>query len=232
MFKNIQTVSPEQKAQISRLVDIWREHLKDALVGVYLHGSLAQESFVEGTSDVDVLIVTERKIPREERLSIAKSVIAIDKKPSPLEMSAICIDNLIPWSYPTFCQFHYSDTWTERYKQMLSGELKENFIVDTDFDDHDVASYVRLTNQCGICIYGRSITDVFPEVPEPDFWDSISREIDEYTFSADHPKHFDGSVLPLLGRILSYKRENRILSKYDAALWLKDYLVAEIKREG
>ena len=230
MFKSFQTLSPEVKTQIGLLVDIWRGHLKDALTGVYLHGSLAQESFVEGTSDIDVLIVTGRKIPREERLAIAKNVIDIDKKPSPLEMSAIYVNDLNPWTYPTLCQFHYSDSWTERYQQMLSGEQKENFIADTDFDDHDIASYVRLTNQCGICVCGKSIKDVFPDVPEPDFWDSISREIDEYDFNADHPKHFDSSILPLLGRILSYKHEKRILSKCEAALWLKDYLINEIKR--
>jgi streptomycin 3"-adenylyltransferase len=232
MFQSFQTLSPEAKEQISRMAGIWRAHLGEALTGIYLHGSLALESFVEGSSDVDILIVTERKIPREERLLIAKDIIDIDREPSPLEMSALYINDLSPWRYPTFCQFHYSDTWTQRYQQMIRGELKENFIVDTDFDDHDIACHVQLTNQCGVCVYGKPISEVFPQVPEPDFWDSISRDIEDYDFGAVHPKRLDSGLFPLLGRILSYKREKRILSKAESVLWLKDYLVNEIKREG
>ena len=221
MFQSFQTLSPEAKEQISRMADIWLKHLGEALTGIYLHGSLALESFAEGSSDVDILIVTERKIPREERLSIAKDIIDIDKKPSPLEMSAIYINDLSPWRYPTFCQFHYSDTWIERYEQMIRGELKENFIVDIDFDDHDIACHVQLTNQCGLCVYGKPISEVFPTVPESDFWDSISREVDEYDFNAYHPRYFASNIL-ILGRVLSYKAQKRILSKYDSAMWTKE----------
>ncbi|MDR0326433.1 MAG: DUF4111 domain-containing protein [Oscillospiraceae bacterium] len=228
MFRTYQTLSPEAKGQIERMAEIWREHLGEALTGVYLHGSLAQECFVEGTSDVDVLIVTDRRIPREERLSIAQSVIAIDKKPSPLEMSAIYANDLKPWVYPPPCQFHYSDFWTERYQQMICGEMKENFLIDTDFEDPDVASYIHLINQCGICIDGKPIEDVFPTVPETDFWCGISNDIDDYDFNASHPRYFASNIL-ILARILSYKIEKRILSKHESALWAKGYLPERFK---
>lgn len=222
-FKNYDTVSPEIKEQIEKVCEIWQNHLGDALTGIYIHGSMALNCFVEETSDIDILIVTGRKLPREERLAIAEEIIDIDRKPCPLEMSAIWTGDLNPWKYPTPCQFHYSDFWTERYRGLLSGELQENFIVDSDFEDSDIACHVKLTVQCGICVCGKPILEVFPEVPEADFWDSISDGFEEYDFNAYEPRYFTSNIL-ILGRILSYRKEKRILSKYDAAFWTRDYL--------
>ena len=217
-FKSYDALSSEASFQIKGVVDIWHDYLKNTLVGVYLHGSIALGYFSEGTSDIDILIVTNRRIPGDERLSIAEKIIALDGKPSPLEMSAIYEKDLKPWKYPPACQFHYSDAWTERYKQLLNGRIKENFLVDTDFTDKDIACHVHLTNQCGICAYGKPIGEVFPAVPENDFWDSISAEVTQYDFHAYHPRFFASNILTL-GRILSYKCKKRILSKYEAASW-------------
>lgn len=45
---------------------------------------------------------------------------------------------------------YYSDYWTEHYKNLLN------------------------------CIYGIPIKDVFPTIPEDDFWSSISNDITTY----------------------------------------------------
>lgn len=222
-FKRYQTLSIEVKEQIGKLTEIWASQLGEELVGVYLHGSIALNRFMEGVSDIDVLIVTGRRIPRDERLLIAKQVMDIDCRPSPLELSAIWSNDLIPWKHPTPCQFHYSDSWTQRYRMMLSGEIEGNFIIDEDFTDADIACHTRLTGQSGICVYGRPIGDVFPAVPEQDFWQSISADIDGYDFNAYHPKYYMSNIL-VLGRILSYKKEKRILSKYDGGMWARDYI--------
>ncbi|MCL2003300.1 MAG: DUF4111 domain-containing protein [Oscillospiraceae bacterium] len=218
-FKNHLTASSEVKAQISQVADIWKEHLRKDLTGVYLHGSLALDAFVEGSSDIDILIVCDRRIPREERLLIAQRIIDVDRTPSPLEMSAVFINDLDPWRHPTPCQFHYSDLFTESYKQMLSGGVKDDFLIEADFTDPDIACHVRLTKQYGVCICGEPIAEVFPDVPETDFWDAISYDLDE-------------SDIMTLGRVLSYKREKRILSKHESALWMKNFLIGEIRREG
>lgn len=222
-FKSYQTLSPAVKAQISRVAGVWSARLGDFLIGVYLHGSIALGRFAEENSDIDILIVSGRRIKREERLAIAREMMEIDGQPSPLEMSAIFCGDLMPWKYPTPCQFHYSDFWTERYRMMLSGELKESPIIDEDFEDPDIACHVRLTLQCGICIYGKTIKDVFPTVPEQDFWQSISGGVDEYDFHAYEPRYYTSNILTL-GRILSYKKEQRILSKYDGGVWTLNHV--------
>ncbi len=226
-FKNYETLSVAVKEQIKKLTDIWTSSLGSSLVGIYLHGSISLNCFVEGSSDIDIIIVSDRKISRDERLDIAKRIIEIDYKPSPLEMSAIYINDLKPWKFPTPCQFHYSDFFAEQYNKMLSGEIKEHFIIDEDFTDEDIACHVNLINQSGICIYGKPIKDVFPLVPETDFWESISSDI-EMDFNALIPRYFASNILNL-GRVLSYKYEKRILSKYDAGIWTLNHVPKKYK---
>lgn len=217
-FKNYQTISYVVREQIQRVAEIWKKHLGEQLLGIYIHGSMALGHFRESISDIDILVVTNRRIRRTERLAIAKEIIELDQQPCPLEMSALYIEDLKPWRHPMPCQFHYSGAWTGRYRQLLRGELKECFIVDTDFEDPDIACHVKLTRQSGICIYGRTIDEVFPDVPEADFWDSISQDVADYDFYAYEPKYFASNIL-VLGRILSYKKEKRILSKYEGGMW-------------
>ncbi len=222
-FKNYNTLSPATKNQINKVTDLWLKIIGEAVVGIYIHGSLALNCFVEEVSDIDILIICDRRISQEERLLISKNIIEIDCNPSPLEMSAIWIDNVNPWSHPAPCQFHYSDFWTEHYKNLLNGSLKESFLISEDFCDPDITSYVHLINQCGICIYGKPAKEVFPVISEADFWSSISSNINEYDFEAHNPRYFASNIL-ILGRILSYKIEKRILSKYEGGLWTRNYV--------
>jgi hypothetical protein len=222
-FKNYKTLPLDVKEQIRSITDTWLKCIGESVIGIYLHGSIALNCFIEAASDIDILIICDRQLSRDERLTISRNIIEIDCKPSHLEMSAVWINDLTPWKYPTPCQFHYSDTWTEHYKNLLNGNIKESFIVDEDFCDPDIASYVHLINQSGICIYGRPIKDVFPTIPEKDFWNSLSNNITEYDFQAYHSRYFSSNIL-ILGRILSYKKEKRILSKYEGGLWTLDYV--------
>ncbi|MDF2543380.1 MAG: hypothetical protein K0S47_3098 [Herbinix sp.] len=205
------------------MTDTWLGCIGEAVIGIYIHGSIALNCFVEGVSDIDLLIISSERMSREQRLLISQYIIEIDQKPAHLEMSAIWINDLQPWKYPTPCQYHYSDSWTEHYKELINCNKKESFIVDEDFCDADIACHVHLTNQSGICIYGRPIKEVFPTIPEKDFWHSISNEVGEYNFHAYNPRYFSSNILNL-GRILSYKKEKKILSKYECGLWALDYV--------
>lgn len=65
-------------------------------------------------------------------------------------------------------------------------------------------------------------------MPEEDFWHSISNEIETYDFGAYNPKYYASNIL-ILGRILSYKQEKRILSKYDGGLWTIKHIPREYR---
>ena len=122
------TLSAPVRAQIERVADIWKVHLQAQLVGLYLHGSLALGRFAEGVSDLDLLAVAGRRMPRAERLAVASDMLDADRRPCPLEMSALYIGDLEPWRHPTLCQFHYSDYWAETYRQLLDGRMRGCFL--------------------------------------------------------------------------------------------------------
>lgn len=227
-FREYDTLTFAVKEQIKKVKGIWLKHLGNDVTGIYIHGSIALKCFREGASDIDLLIITNRRILRKERLAIVQDILEADKTPSPLEMSAVWIEDLRPWKYPTPCQFHYSEYWTERYRQMLNGTITNNSIIDQDFCDEDIACHAKLTAQSGICIYGKPVEEVFPDVPEEDFLESICSDIDEYDFHAYDTRYFASNVLTL-GRILSYKIEKRILSKYEGGLWTRDFLPDKYK---
>lgn len=206
LFQTYAAISPAVRAQLEGTLRLWQDHLGPDLLAVYLHGSLSLGRFQEAGSDLDLLVLTARKLPRQERLAIARDLLPLDRRPCPLELSALCMEDIRPWQHPALCQFHYSGAWTDHYRSLLSGACAESYLLDADFPDPDIACHVRLTREHGISLCGPPPRTLLPEVPEADFWQSISADIADCD-------------LLTLARVLSYKRLGRIVSKYDAALW-------------
>ena len=205
--------------QINSVVDIWKRHMGANLIGVYLHGSIALNAFNPDSGDIDLLVVVKDSIEISTKLEIARDIIAIDRKPRPLEMSAVKQTDAINWKTPGNCVFHYSDFWTDKYLERFSNPDMEVYVADHEFPDADVTSYIKLLKQCGIRLYGKEIEEVFSDVSDEDFWLAISADIDEYDFHAYNSRYLASNVL-ILGRILSFKIEKRILSKYEGGIWM------------
>lgn len=212
-------LSSDISAQINNVVEIWKKHLGEKLVGVYLHGSIVLNAFQPDSGDIDILVVTDGSLEIDTKLAIARDIIGIDKKPRPLEMSAIKLSDAQSWKTPGISVFHYSDYWTDRYLARFDAPNAEVYVVDNEFPDADVTSYIKLLNQCGIVLYGQDIKEVFSEVSDEDFWSAISADIDDYDFHSYKQRYLASNIL-ILGRILSFKKERRILSKYDGGLWM------------
>lgn len=214
--------------QIDKVVAIWKKHTEDNLVGVYLHGSIILNAFCPESGDIDILIVVKKSLDIATKLAIAEDIMKIDQVPCPLEMSAILLEDAKAWRTPGNCVFHYSDFWTKSYEEKIVNVNADCYIVDNEFPDADITSYIRLIRQCGIVLYGKDISEVFCDISDKDFWKAISEDIDEYDFHAYNPRYFASNVL-ILGRILSFKKERRILSKYESGLWMIDYVPKELK---
>lgn len=217
----------EISRQIDEVVSIWRKYMGDELVGVYLHGSIALNAFNPDSGDIDILVVVNRSPDTATKLSVAKEIIEIDKKPCPLEMSAILLSDAKEWKTPGNCVFHYSDFWTEKYLEKIADHNAECYVADNEFPDSDVTGYIKLIRQSGIVLYGREILKVFGDISDDDFWAAISSDIDDYDFNAYDPRYFASNIL-ILGRILSFKKEKKILSKYDGGLWMIENVPEEL----
>jgi predicted nucleotidyltransferase len=218
----------EVVSQINRVVDIWKNHLNNQLAGVYLHGSIVLNSFMPRSSDIDLLVVVEDSLDISTKLAIAKDIIEIDGKPCPLEMSAVRLSDVRSWETPGNCVFHYSEFWKDKYLEKLSNPDAECYVVENEFPDEDVTSYIKLIYQCGIVLYGRDINEVFWDISDKDFWKAISADIENYNFHNYAPRYSASNIL-VLGRILSFKKTKRILSKYDAGLWMISHVPNNLK---
>lgn len=214
--------------QINKVVNIWKKHLGDELIGVYLHGSIALDAFNPDSGDIDILVVVKDSIDIPVKLEIARDIIGLDRKPCPLEMSAVKLSDARNWKTPGNCVFHYSDFWTEKYVERFSNPDADVYVVDHEFPDADVTSYIKLLKQCGIVLYGREIQKVFADISDEDFWVAISADIDDYDFHDYDARYFSSNVL-ILGRILSFKKERRILSKYDGGIWMIDHVPEDLQ---
>ena len=218
----------EIKNQITGVVEIWKTHLKEELVGAYLHGSIVLNAFNPNSGDIDILVVVKDSIDVSKKLAIAKDIIALDGSPRPVEVSAIRLSDAKAWKSPGNCVFHYSDFWREKYLARFRDPASEVYVADREFPDADVTSYIKLIKQSGIILYGQNIHDVFADISDEDFWSAICSDIDEYDFHAYDPRYFASNIL-ILGRILSFKKEKRILSKYDGGLWMIQNVPKDLK---
>ena len=214
--------------QINNVVDIWRRHLGDNLIGVYLHGSIALNAFHPDSGDIDILVVVRDSLEVVTKLEIAGDIIEIDRSPRPLEMSAVKQIDAKNWKTPGNCVFHYSDFWTEKYLERFRNPDTEVYVADHEFPDADVTGYIKLLKQCGIVLYGEEIQEVFADVSDEDFWSAISADIEDYDFHDYDARYLTSNVL-ILGRILSFKKEKRILSKYEGGLWMINNVPEDLK---
>ena len=227
-FYSYYTLPREVKKQIENVLSIFTESLNGSLIGIYLHGSAVLNCFIEDKSDIDILIVSHRRLIADERLELARKMLEIHKKPSPIELSVIFTEHLKPCKHPTPCQFHFSDYWEVEYKRMIEVGDFTHWILNKDFEDTDIACHVKLIKQSGICLLGRPIDEIFPDVPETDFWNSISCDIDDFDFSNYGSSYFTSNILTLC-RIWSYKVKEKIISKYEAGLWAESRVPQQVK---
>jgi len=195
--------------------------LGDNLVGVYLHGSLAMDCFNPARSDIDLLIVTRQGMEQETLRQIARAVLAYSGNPRPFELSFVRESYLHPWQYPTRFDFHYSDEWREKIQAAIDAPEWILWTSDPPPTDPDLAAHITITHARGICLAGKPIAGVFPEVPRADYLDSIMADFDfARNLLTDNPVY---AILNFC-RIYAYLRDNRITSKDEAGEWALAYL--------
>lgn len=206
----------ETKMQVSNIKDFLIDNLCGNLIGIYIHGSMCLGSFQPSHSDLDIIVITQTPLNADQRFNLMKGFLELHKKPSPIELSILCISELIPWRHPTPYEFHFSEYWRSKFEVIAEENDLGYWNFKEVYTDGDIACHVTLINQSGICIYGRAICEVFPPVPEKDFWDSIFWGVD-YFSKLDGELLVTG-ILTLL-RIWSYKKNKAIFSKARAGEW-------------
>jgi streptomycin 3"-adenylyltransferase len=157
---------------LDEIVAAFKHLLGENLVGVYLHGSLAMGSFNPDSSDIDFLVIAKDKLPPQKRSEVAVTMIELSEKAPAkgLEMSILTVDALRDFRYPTPYDFHFSQSWLDRYKR------DEVDLSQEDRVDADLAAHLSVTKARGITLYGPPIETVFPDIPSKHYLASILQD--------------------------------------------------------
>ncbi len=217
------TCPPTTRSQVKSLIAEIQGILGKHLIGSYLHGSLAMGCFNPAHSDLDVLVITAHPMTIDEKRASAEMLLRLSSNPHPVEISFLSQDNLSPWRYPTPFQFHYSESWRERYTQQLATRNWQRWNEGYP-TDADLAAHLTVTRARGICLVGPPIAEVLPPVPPADYRASIMLDVEDYTSGriapAANPVYF---VLNAC-RVLAYLQEGHIFSKAEGGAWALAHL--------
>ncbi len=203
------------KKKVEDILAFFRETLGDNLTGFYLHGSLTMGCFNPDNSDIDFLVVAGQKLTVPQKQAIIAFFQKIDNGKASPEMSIITEESLKNLVYPSPFELHYSSSARDFY---TSGKVSwEEQRFDTDL----VAHYMAIRKR-GICLYGKPVKEVFPDIPPEMFIASLVQDL--------HWIRQEISRLPFRHvvlnpcRALAYINEGKFMSKKEGGEWAFHHL--------
>ena len=210
-----ETCPESVKKKVADILAFFSQTLGNDLAGFYLHGSITMDCFNPNTSDIDFLAVTSRKLTIQQKKAIITFLQGTDQGVAPPEMSIVTADNVKNLVFPSPFELHYSHATRDVY---TTGKVSwEQPRFDTDL----VAHYMAIRER-GICLYGKPIKEVFPEVPPEMFIASIVQDL--------HWIRQEIKSLPFLHiilnpcRALAYINEGKFMSKKEGGEWALHHL--------
>ena len=183
------------------------------LAGVYLHGSLAMGCFNPEKSDLDLILIVERDISDDQKLTFLNQVVELNREAPPkgLELSVVKREHCAPFVYPTPFEFHFSPAHLA-----LALEDPEAYIQKLQGTDKDLGAHFTIINHYGIVLYGEKISGVFAPVPMADYIDSIWSDVE-----GAREEILENPVYMVLNlcRVLAYLQDGLVLSKQSGGVW-------------
>ncbi|MFF2885723.1 aminoglycoside adenylyltransferase domain-containing protein [Paenibacillus sp. NPDC057967] len=216
---------PDIRRQALLINNYMYDFLGDALIGLYVHGSICLGAYHPGRSDLDMLAVINRPLTPDERHQLMLAFLMFHRTPAPVEVSIMLHDDLKLWKHPAPYQFHFSDYWRKQYAEMAYWDDR-GFWYKDELTDPDLACHVTLTRQLGIALYGPPLAVISSAVPEAHFWDSLRSDAEclmiPSTTEDTEMRTVDAAEAMgalTLARIWSYRETGLIYSKLEAAEW-------------
>lgn len=206
------------KKLLGDIVTGFSKSLGKNLVGIYLHGSLAMGCFNPDSSDIDILIIVENSLSLKTKRDLGKSLLGLLKNnPQKIDLSILLLESLKKFKHPTPFEFHFSDEHKAAF-------LNETINLRTRKKDPDLAAHLVITKKHGIVLLGKPIKDLFLDIPDKDYLDSIARDSKwSYNNIKDGPDRGKCGVpsYAVLNfcRVLAFTRARLVLSKINGAEW-------------
>jgi streptomycin 3"-adenylyltransferase len=196
----------------------YRDILKDNLVGIYVHGSIAMKCFHWNKSDIDFIVVVNDRLSPDIKLKLMETIGKLNPY-APLkgfEMSVVLMKYCRDFKYPTPFELHYSAMHLAWYRRDAADYCK-----NMQGEDKDLAAHFTIIRKCGIVLCGKPAEEVFGPVLKDYYLDSIKSDIEAAASGImENPVYY---VLNLC-RVLAYVKEELVLSKEQGGKWGRDNL--------
>jgi hypothetical protein len=206
------------KEKVNSILSFFRQCLGVDLTGFYLHGSLAQNCFYQQTSDIDFIAVVEKKLTIQQKKKIIDFLQNTGNGPALPEMSIVTRESLQNLVFPSPFELHYSFATREAYTDGYVSWDEPRF-------DTDLAAHYMSIRERGICLYGKPIKDIIPEIPPEMFIASIVQDLNWLRQEVGHIPFRHNILNPC--RALAYIKDGLYLSKKEGGEWGQRNLPAE-----
>lgn len=178
------------------------------LRGVYIHGSIAFGHFVEGSSDLDILVVVECDRSNPSTVRVVFESLSLPKSISGIELTTVSVHDLK--SDLLLKPFRYHVNATAGGVRYVSGEKHAG--------DADLVLHYEVARTVGIPIFGPAASDVFLPQTREVVLEALVSELEWALQNEDWPY----AVLNA-SRAQLYIQERRMCSKLDGWLWARTF---------
>ncbi len=214
---------PQAEKLIHELVEQSKQILQENLAGIYLHGSAVMGCFNPEKSDLDFIIVVDRPLSDPVKRAYMDMIVGYDAvgPAKGIEMSVVFREVCRPFIYPTPFELHFSRAHLAWYRRD-----PEDYIRKMKGVDKDLAAHFTVINKRGQCLYGLPVKEVFAEVPDSDYMDSIWEDVSEA------PENIEKDTMYLtlnLARVLAWQEEGLVLSKKEGGEWAMNHLPVQYR---
>lgn len=175
-----------------------QELLGANLQGAYVYGSLAFGCYNPARSDVDVLVLTRRRMATETHRPLSTALRRLSAA-TRIEISFVSRADLEPWRHPCPFDYHFSH----------SSEVH-------DGEEVDLASEITNARARGVALHGPPPDEALPPVPDEDYLDCLVRDTRWARERLDKVP-----VYTVLNgcRALAFARTRTVMSKAEGGEW-------------
>jgi streptomycin 3"-adenylyltransferase len=199
-------MTADERAQVDRTLGLVTDVLGPDVVGAYLHGS-AVLAGLRARSDVDVFVVTRRRLTAAEKRRLVRELLGISRNPRPIELTIAVHGDIRPWRYPSRMDFQYGDWWRSEYER----GIVEPYPSDAN---PDLAPLITMVVQGDTTLIGPPPRDVFELVPREDFVAALAHGARELPADLEWDTR---NVILTFARILCGMETGQVQSKDAAA---------------
>jgi streptomycin 3"-adenylyltransferase len=207
--------------QIGEVTSLIHGVLRDAVLGIYLHGSSVFGS-LKPTSDLDLFALTGRRTSDAERRELIERLLPMSGPGDPsgqsrsVDIEIVAQTDVRPWRYPVWLDFQFGDWYRADF-------AKGNF-APWDSSNPDLAIVLEMVLQANHPLFGPAPSELFGPIP----WADVRRAMLDSI--PDLLSHLDGderNVVLTFVRIWTTLATRAFRSKDGAADWAMPLLPPE-----